>query len=190
MFALIENYIYLFHIDKFILLPTYPESVQDTLSATFSQSSPLSRSAPIFAYSYSGPRTIQVSLNLHRDMMQDLNYSKSNINTGELEIGEDYIDVMIRQLQAIALPSYTSNTKMVNPPLVALRFGNEIFIKGIVNGGISVQYSGPIGENKKYKLVQISFTVSEIDPYDATAVAQLGSFRGLNKTLERRVYKS
>ena len=190
MYSLIENYIYLFHVDKFILLPTYPESVQDQLAATFSQQSLLSRSAPIFSYSNSGPRTIQVALSLHRDMMTDLNYNVSNINLDELDIGDDYVDVLVKHIQAVALPKYSSGDKMVNPPLVALRFGNEIYIKGVVNGGVTVTYSGPIGDDNKYKKVDISFQISEIDPYDAPMVMKLGSFRGVNRTLERRIYKS
>lgn len=189
-FALIDNYIYLFHVDKFILLPTYPESVQDSMPATYSQTTPLSRSAPIFSYSHSGPRTIEVSLNLHRDMMWQLNYGVSNINLNEVDIGDDYVDVLVKQMQAIAVPSYDSGAKMVNPPLVALRFGNDIFIKGVVEGGITVTYSGPIGEDNKYKQIRLSFRISEVDPYDAQTVMQQGSFRGINKTLERRIYKS
>ena len=187
MTNLIENYLYMYHIDKFVLLPTYPETIQDQLGATFSQTSPLSRSAPIFSYSYSGPRTIQVSLSLHREMFTQLNYGASNLN---LEIGDDYVDTMIRHLQAIALPRYSSSTKMVNPPLVAIRFGNDIFIKGVVNGGINVTYSGPILQDNKYAQVQVSFTVSEIDPYDADTILSVGSFRGISTTLERRIYKS
>ena len=41
-----------------------------------------------------------------------------------------------------------------------------------------------------WKQVDVSFTISEIDPYDAQTVMQQGSFRGINKTLERRIYKS
>lgn len=189
-FALIDNYIYLFHVDKFILLPTYPESVQDTMPATYSQTTPLSRSAPIFSYSHSGPRTIDVSLNLHRDMMQQLNYGVSNINLNEVDVGDDYVDVLVKQIQAVAVPSYDIEAKMVNPPLVALRFGNDIFIKGVVDGGLTVTYSGPIGTDNKYKQIQLAFRISEVDPYDAQTVMQQGSFRGINKTLERRIYKS
>ena len=78
---------------------------------------------------------------------------------------------------------------MIDPPMVALRFGNEIYIKGIVNGGIGITYSGPIGYDNKYKLVQIQFTITEVDPYDAETVQIGGSFRGLSRTLERRLYK-
>ena len=188
-FDLIQNYLYMYHIDKFVLLPTYPETVQDSLSAAFASTNPLSRSAPIYSYSYSGPRQVQVSLNLHRDMMQQLNYGVSNINLNEVDIGDDYIDTMVKQLQAIALPRYSGDTKMVNPPLIALRFGNEIYIKGVVTSGISITYSGPILSNNKYAVVDISFTVSEITPYDAESILSLGSFRGISKTLERRIYK-
>lgn len=188
-FNLIENYIYLYHIDKFILLPSYPDSIQDNLSSTFAQSTPLARSAPIYSYSYSGPRTIQISLSLHRDMMTQINYGASNINLSEIELGDDYVDTMIKQLQAVTLPKYSVGQKMVDPPLVALRLGNEVYIKGVVTGGISVNYKTPILENNKYAVVEISFTISEVDPYDADSIQSVGSFRGLNKTLERRIYK-
>lgn len=187
MANLIENYLYMYHTDQFIVLPTYPETIQDSLSANFQSSNLLARSAPIFSYSHSGPRTIQVNLSLHRDMMWDLNYKVSNF---QLEIGEDYIDTLIKQIQAIALPRYSSSTKMVDPPMVALRFGNEIYIKGVVNGGLSITYSGPIGRDNKYKKVDISFSISEVDPYDAESVQVGGSYRGISRTLERRIFKS
>ena len=120
------------------------------------------------------------------DMMWDLNYNVSNLN---LEIGEDYIDTLVKQIQAIALPRYSTSTKMVNPPIVAIRFGNEVYLKGVIEGGISVTYSGPIGEDDKYKRVDISFSLHEIDPYDADTVQIGGSFRGLSRTLERRLFK-
>lgn len=186
-YSLIENYIYLYHIDKFILLPTYPESIQDTSTANFNSTNALSRSAPIFSYSNSGPRSVNVNLSLHRDMMQMLNYGKSNLN---IELGDDYIDTLIKQIQAIILPKYTASTKLVNPPMVALRFGNEIYIKGVISGSLSLTYSGPILDNNKYAIVTIGFTINEVDPYDADSVQSVGSFRQISTTLERRLYKS
>ena len=76
---------------------------------------------------------------------------------------------------------------MVDPPMVAVRFGNDIYIKGVVTGSVSVDYSPPILETNKYAVVTIGFEVSEVDPYDASMVAQAGSFRGLDKSLERRL---
>ena len=64
-------------------------------------------------------------------MMHELNYGVSNL---QVQIGDDYVDTLINKLQAAALPNYDYGNKMVNPPMVAIRFGNEIFIKGVVTG--------------------------------------------------------
>lgn len=194
-FNMIENYLYLYHIGQssdsqqtgqFVVLPTYPESITDTLEAQFASSTPLSRSAPIYSYSSSGPRSLTIRLKFHREMMTQINYGVSNLS---VELGDDYVDTIIKQLQAVALPSYKAASKMVNPPQVAVRFGNEIFIKGIVNGSVSVTYELPILSDNKYAQVTVEFTVTETDPYDAETVAAMGSFRGLDKTLEKRLYK-
>lgn len=195
-YSLIENYLYLYHVGynsstgqkgQFVVLPSYPESITDSLSSEFASDSPLSRSAPIFSYKSSGPRTVQVTLKFHREMMTQINYGISNLN---VELGDDYVDTLISQLQAVALPSYKQASKMVEPPQVAIRFGNDIFIKGVVVGGITLTYGLPILENNKYAIVDVSFTVTETDPYDADTIINTGSFRGLDKTLERRLYKS
>lgn len=183
---LIENYIYLYHLDQFVIIPVWPDSIQDSLTSTFASSNPLSRSAPIYSYSNSGPRSMQINLKLHRDMMQNVNVGRSNL---KLNVGEDYIDTLIKCMQACALPNYKDASKMVDPPSVAIRFGNDVFIKGIINGGVTITYSGPILTNNKYALVDVGFTIYETSPYSADEVARQGSFRGLDKTLERRLYR-
>lgn len=230
-FNMIDNYIYLYHTSTLIILPTFPETITDAVSTTYGSTQIMGRSAPIYSYSNSGPRSIDISLKLHRDMMNEINtssYSSSNLNTGmamfkdDINIQkkiqrDDYIDIMIRELQSIAFPNYKSSEKMVNPPLVAVRFGDEVFCKGIVEGGVQVSYSGPILANRvydndgnratetyisngkefsrfrtgkgKYALADISFRVHEIDPYSADLVATEGSFRGIDRTLEKNLYK-
>lgn len=192
---LIDNYIYLYHvpgdtrddgIGSFVIIPTYPENYTDNLNSTFQYQNILARSAPIFSYAYSGPRSITINLSLHRDLMQVINYGVSNLN---VEVGDDYVDTLISKLQAIALPEYNYADKMVNPPMVAVRFGNEFFIKGVVNNGISITNQLPLLQNGKYAKVGISFTVMEVDPYDAETVINQGSLRGLSRTLERNLYK-
>ena len=185
-FNLIDNYIYLFHTDEFVLIPTYPDSIQDSMRSSFSETNALSRSAPVFSYSNSGPRRVQVSLNLHRDMMEAMNYNTSNLVIEDLD--DDYVDTLIKKLQSIALPKYSVTSKSVVPPMVAIRFGNEIFIKGVVNDTITVTYEKPILENNKYAQVTISFTVSEVDPYDAESVQEQGSFRGLTRSFKNGIY--
>ena len=162
-----------------MVIPTYPDSVSDSMSSTFQQTNALGRSAPVFSYSNSGPRVVQIQLTLHRDMMDEVNYNVSDI---PVEIGDDYIDTLIKCLQATALPSYRASAKSIEPPMVAIRLGNEIFIKGVVVGNVGVIYNKPILENDKYAIANISFSVYEVNPYDAETVAKEGSFRGLTST--------
>jgi len=194
-FDFIKNYIYLYHTDEFVILPSYPESITDSMSSSFAQANALSRSAPVFSYSNSGPRTVQVTLDLHRDMMDDVNIGYSNLKINDAtgtavkggNLGDDYVDVLIKKLQSISVPRYMADSsKTVEPPMIAVRFGDEIFIKGIVNGPIGVTYKKPIimvnGHESKYAQVSISFTVTEVDPYDAPTIGLKGSFRGLVST--------
>ena len=185
----IDNYIYFYHLGEsgeYMILPTYPTTIADSMGSTFNQTNALSRSAPVFSYSYSGPRTVQIQLALHSDMMEDLNMSNSSIKKDLLDViqNNDYVDILKNKLQAITLPKYSASSKSVQPPMIAVRFGNEIFIKGVVAGDISVSYGLPILSNKKYAQVTISFTVSEIDPFDANSVAKDGSFRGITRAFK------
>lgn len=183
---LITNYIYLYHTDEWVLIPVYPDQIADTMSSTFQRTDALSRSAPVFTYSNSGPRTVQIKLSLHRDLMDDVNFGESRL---KVEIGDDYVDTLIKRLQSISLPNYKVTSKSVVPPMVAVRFGDDIFIKGVVNGPVSVSRGKPLVDNGKYVLVDISFSVEEVDPYDADTVSQQGSFRGLTRTFKNGIYE-
>ena len=184
-YDMIENYIYMYHVQQFIVIPTYPESLTDTLSVEFASSTPMSRSAPIYSYSKSGPRQITIKLDLHRDLMTQVNKDVSNIPVSP---GDDYVDTLIKQIQAIALPVYGATEKMVDPPIIACRFGNDIFIRGVVEGNVGVDYDLPIISGNKYAHVGVSFTIVEVDPYSAPQVMTSGSFRGFDASLERNVW--
>ena len=177
----VTNYIYLYHTDKFIIIPEYPESITDNMGSSFNQTTALSRSAPVFTYANSGPRSVTFSLELHRDMVNDLNITAGNTNLKSNVVSQtdDYVDILIKELQSIALPRYNVNNRAVIPPRVAVRFGNELLISGVVTSTITCTYGKPILSNGKYAKVSIGFTISEYDPYDATLVSQLGSFRGI-----------
>lgn len=177
----IDNYLYLYHTKTLVILPQYPEHVQDHMQVNFQSETPLSRSAPIYSFSNSGPRSVQVSFQFHRELM-------SQINTGTYDT--DYMDYVIRQIQSAAVPAYSLSDKMVDPPVVAMRLGNSIFIKGVITGGVGLTYDPPILADGKYAICDISFSISEIDPYSASIVSQVGSYRGndLNITLERNVW--
>lgn len=179
-----ENYIYISHLDEglqFWRLPTDPDTITDTMESNFGQNTALGRTAPVFTYSKSGPRTVQLELHFHRDMMYDVNMGWSNSKLG---FGEDYVDNLIHALQAISVPKYNLSNKAIEPPLVAVRLSNEIFIKGVVTSSIGVTYKKPILSNGKYAQVMLSLTISEVDPYDSTTIYSNGSFRGMVKTLK------
>lgn len=114
--------------------------------------------------------------------MDDINEGYSNSKQG---VGEDYVDNLIRALLSIAVPKYNLNNKAVEPPLVAVRIENQLFIKGVVSGGVTVTYSKPILSNGKYAIANISFTIYEVDPYDASTVYTNGSFRGVVRSLKK-----
>ena len=180
-----DNYIYISHLDEhfqFWKLPTWPDTVSDTMQSNFAATNVLGRTAPVYTFSNSGPRTVQIGIPLHRDLMDDVNIGISNVLLGE---GEDYVDNLIKALQAISVPKYNLSNKAVEPPLVALRLSNEVFIKGVVTSAIGLEYKLPILSNGKYAQVSLSFAVSEVDPYDASTVFTNGSFRGVVKTLKK-----
>ena len=151
------------------------------MSSTFASQNALGRSAPVYTFSNAGPRTVQINIKIHRDIMDDINIGGSN---SLLALGEDYLDNLINALRAVALPKYNLSNKAVEPPLVALRLGREVFIKGVVTGGIGLTYHKPILTNDKYAQVELSITISEVDPYDATTVYQNGGFRGVVNTFK------
>lgn len=180
-----DCYLYISHLDeefKYWQLPGYPDEVTDQMDSSFQKNTALGRSAPVYTFSSAGPRSIQISLNFHRDMFEEM---PSNVVPRE---GEDKAESFIHALQSIAVPKYNLSNKAIEPPLVAIRLGREVFIKGIVDSGISITYGKPILVNEKYATMKVSFTVSEVDPYDATTVFQNGSFRGLTATLRKGMH--
>ena len=92
---------------------------------------------------------------------------------------------MVRALQSIALPKYNLKNKAIEPPLVALRLSNEIFIKGVVTSGIGMDFTKPILSNGKYAKIDLTIEISEVDPYDATSVFKNGGFRGVVQSLKK-----
>jgi hypothetical protein len=182
-----DCYLYISHLDEeyqYWRLPGYPDGVTDRMDSNFGSSTALGRSAPVFAFSHSGPRTIAISLEFHRDMFEDINQSNRDLFAdNRFDGGDDLAQNFIHALQAIAVPKYNLSNKAIEPPLVAIRLGREVFIKGIVSGGISVTYGKPILVDEKYATMKIDFTITEVDPYDATTVFKNGSFRGMVATL-------
>ena len=185
---LIENYIYLYHLNQYIILPDYPEELNDQQAPKWSANSPLLSTAPIQSYSGNNERKLSVKTTWHRDMMNDIN--ATNYSTIIPSIGfssdEDYVDKAIKQLMAAQLPVYNQSQMMVRPPVVALRLGNEIYIKGVLTN-CGVTYHKPILRNGKYATIDVAIEVIETEPYDAEMILDYGSFR-CARTLNRNIY--
>lgn len=181
-------YVYIYHLPSdvqgegtLIYIPQWPDQISDSINSNFSSTNALSRTAPVFSYIDSGPREVQISLQLHRDMMDEVNFKHCNVTPDD---GDDYVDMFIKKLLAVALPNYHTASKEVEPPMVAVKFGDQLFIKGVVNGGVTVEYNKPLLIGNKYSLVNISFKVSEIEPMDALSISKVGSFRNITKTFQ------
>lgn len=182
-----DCYLYISHLDlpeeaKYWQLPGYPDEVTDNMPSEFAANTALGRSAPVYTFSNAGPRSIQISLNFHRDMFEEM---PSNVVPRD---GEDKAESFIHALQAIAVPKYNLSNKAIEPPLVAVRLGREVFIKGVVTSGINVTFGKPILVNEKYATMKVSFTISEVDPYDSSTVFKNGSFRGLTATMRQGMH--
>jgi hypothetical protein len=181
-----DCYIYISHLDgiapQYWHLPQYPDDITDQIQSSFGEQNALGRTAPIYTFSSAGPRTVSFNLEFHRDMIDEANLNNSSLTLND---NEDLSDKLISALQAISLPKYNLTNKTIEPPLVAIRLGRQVFIKGVVLGGISVTYKKPILANEKYAVVGLSFNVAEVDPYDASAVYKNGSFRGLVSSMRK-----
>lgn len=187
--SMIDNYVYFYHTDTLIALPIYPESIADNMSVTYNPTSPLSSTAPTYSYQNSGPRSFDISLPLHRDLMSSINATNSALknkipelvqtdNQGNTITNVDYVDILVNQIYGAALPKFSDAEKMVNPPVVAVRFGNDIFCKGVIASGVSVTYAAPILSDGKYANITIAFTINEITPFDADTAMRMGGYRG------------
>ena len=156
------------------------------MSSTYTPNTALGRSAPVYTFSNAGPREVQIEITLHRDLMDETNYSNGSVN---LLLGEDYVDALIRALQAAAVPKYNITNKAVEPPLIAIKIAEQVFVKGVLTSGIGITYSKPILDNNKYAGVSLSITVSEVDPYDAETIFKNGSYRGEVNTFREKAFQ-
>lgn len=168
-----DNFIYFHHIGKSITIPVDPLAVTDSMSASWASSTPLSRSAPIYSYQNSGPRSVQFQFQLHRDLVKQFNP----------DWGEDPVDELITNLEACVLPTYQETGKIVNPPIVSIKLRDEIYIKGIVNSvGKSfslpiIYYASATNPGYKYAVVDLNLNVQEITPQDASIISRTGGYR-------------
>jgi len=167
-----DNFVILHHTGQSYVIPVDPDSIADQMSASFASNFPLSRSAPIYSYQNSGPRSVQVSFTLHRDLCNEFN-PKS----------KDMVEELINNLEAMVLPEYNSSKKVVNPPIVTLKIRDEITIKGVVTN-VGKSFNLPLlnyGGAYKYAVVNLNFSVSEVQPQSASILSSIKGGRRLGQ---------
>lgn len=167
-----ENYIYFHHTNTKLIIPVDPDAISDSMGASFASNFPLSRSAPIYSYQNSGPRTVAVNFTIHRDLCNEYN-----------NLGYDAVDALITNLDQMVLPDYNAAGKIVNPPVVSLKLRDDIFIKGIVTNCSHtfqlpiINYGTEDSPSFKYAVVGLNFAVSETTPYSASIIPNIGQYR-------------
>lgn len=171
---MIDSYIYLYHLDKQFNIPVTPDTISNSLSVQFSTETILGRSAPQITFASAGPRTQQVTLSLHRQLMALEN--ENNI---------DAVDDLINALQACTLPRYADSYKALIPPSLLIRFGNETCIRGVIQGSVNITSSGAWLKNGKMSVATINFSVIEVQPFSADYVQQKGLLRSISTDLKR-----
>lgn len=149
--------------------PCYPESVSDQNSASYTPQNILGRSEPFQYYTGSGPRTVNVSFEMHCEMCGDI----------------DYVYKLVDNIESACYPNYGS---AVAATKVTFHVANNITIRGIIPN-VSTEYSGPIldtvqdpyssAEYPRYAVVKLSFSVTEVtgSAFSSSDIASFGGRR-------------
>ncbi len=142
-----------------LYMPCYPEGVKDSTKISYSASNSLGRSEPYQAYENSGPRSIPFTFKMHREMI-------GNITE---------IEKIVRYIESAAYPKYGADVATIR---TTVKVGNSIYISGIMVDQ-STDWEGPIGEDDKYNVVTVSFTIIETtgNPKTASDIRSMGGYR-------------
>lgn len=148
-------------IDGYTLyMPCYPENITDRTNVNYDEQNALGRSEPYQAYNNSGPRSIPFTFKMHREMMD-----------GDRE----EVEKIVRWIESAAYPNYDTNVAAVK---VSVKVGKTIYISGIMTDQ-STSWEGPIGDDQKYNMVTVSFTIKEVtgDPKKSETIRKIGGYR-------------
>ena len=127
-------------------IPCFPESVNDSTSATWSQEmTTYQHYEPQNTYHKSGPRTVSCTFKIHRAMWD------GNQDSGKSE-------ELVAYMQSACYPNY--DTQASEPPRVTLLIGKSIRIVGILTS-METTHSGPIGPDNRYDCVDINISITE-----------------------------
>lgn len=127
--------------------PVYPETVEDGVSAEYSQMPDLIyQYEPWFVYQNSGPRSCTYDFHMHRDMW-----------TGDHADGK--CNELIRICESQCYARYQGSS--VQTPLVSLYISGKSLITGIMTSA-KVSWGGPILNDGWYGEVTLSISIVEV----------------------------
>jgi hypothetical protein len=137
--------------------PCYPESFSDTRQSNVTSQNPLGRSEPFQIYQNSGPRVVNVSFKMHREMCSDT----------------EYVAQLVAAVQSATYP--TGLDTII--PKVILVIGKSCYIEGIIEGSVSVDWSETINKKNQYNVVTLGFSVTECTGVPKTSGEIRSSYR-------------
>ena len=127
--------------------PVYPEELSDNYQSNYTQMPDmLYQYEPWQAYQSSGPRTVDLTFNFHRDMW-----------TGDHRDGK--ANELIRFCEAHCYPNYSGSS--VQTSMSTLYVEGAPFIRGIITG-VSPKWSGPIGLDGWYLMCELTLSITEV----------------------------
>lgn len=193
----ISAYLYIYHMGLEFNLPTLPETITDTMPINFHKEDVLARSAPQITFSSAGPRSVNINIKLHRHIFTLENPQLDKI-TGQQVVpmmdpltaktlnypATDAADLLVNALLTLSLPRYQDSAKAIVPPSVLVRYGKEMCIRGVPDT-VTKTTSGPWLKSGKQAIVDISFNLTETEPFSAQYVAENGSLRSISADLKR-----
>lgn len=138
-------------------IPVYPEELQDSVSANYTQMPELIyQYEPWQLYQSSGPRIAPLTFVFHRDMWSgDASDGKAN--------------ELIRFFEAMCYPEYIGS--IVNSDIATLYIKGQTFVRGIITE-VSKKWSGPLLRDGFYAVCELSVSITEVseNPLSASFV--------------------
>lgn len=138
-------------------IPVYPEELQDSVSANYTQMPELIyQYEPWQLYQSSGPRIAPLTFVFHRDMWSgDASDGKAN--------------ELIRFFEAMCYPEYSGS--IVNSDIATLYIKGQTFVRGIITE-VSKKWSGPLLRDGFYAVCELSVSITEVseNPLSASFV--------------------
>ena len=132
---------------EYIDFPVYPEEVNNSIKANYTQMPELLyQYEPWMIYTSSGPRSNTYSFEFHRDMW-----------TGDHRDGK--ANELIRFCESFCYPDF--NGSAVNVPIVTLFVAGKVLISGVVTE-VNTNWSGPIGLDGWYLVCKLEVSITEI----------------------------